>query len=101
VINIRTRQGETVVRTLRFRTKAGAPVNLTGATLTLSVPGFTPPLEAVVVDAPSGRAVIRQTTPDPVSAQPGDYKGRLTLSMPTGYGVPDVRVVPVVVSVLR
>lgn len=101
MISIRTRQGETVVRTLRFRTKAGRPVNLTGATLTLSVPGFTPPLEAVIVDAPGGRAVIRQTIPDPVSAQPGDYKGRLTLSMPTGYGVPDVRVVPVVVSVLR
>jgi hypothetical protein len=101
VINIRTRQGETVVRTLRFRTKAGGAINLSGATITLSVPGLVPSLEAVIVDASGGKVVIRQTTPDPVSAQPGDYKGRLTLSMPTGYGVPDVRVVPVVVTVMR
>lgn len=101
MIGIRTRQGETVVRTLRFRTKAGRPVNLSGATLTLSVPGFVPPLEAVIVDAPSGKAVIRQATLDPVSLQPGEYRGRLTLSMPTSYGVPDVRVVPVVVTVMR
>jgi hypothetical protein len=98
-IPIRVYPGETVVREARFRSTDGAPIDLTGASLSIDVPRFTPALTVQVVDAAQGRIVIRQVGSNPVSVTPGIYRGRLVISMPTAYGVPDIRVVPVVVAV--
>ncbi len=98
-IPIRIYPGETIVREARFRSTSGAPIDLTGASLSIDVPGLTPPLIVQVVDAAQGRIVIRQVGSSPISASPGIYRGRLVISMPTAYGVPDIRVVPVVVVV--
>jgi len=96
---IRVYPGETIVREARFRSTDGTPLDLTGASLSVDVPGLTPALTVQVVDAVQGRVVIRQVGSSPVSAGPGIYRGRLTIFMPTAYGVPDIRVVPVVVVV--
>jgi hypothetical protein len=98
-IPIRVYPGETIIREARFRSTDGTPIDLTGASLSINVPGLTPPLTVQVVDATRGRVVIRQDGTSPVSSSPGTYRGRLTISMPTAYGVPDIRVVPVIVVV--
>jgi hypothetical protein len=98
-IPIRVYPGETIVREARFRSTDGVPINLSEASLSIDVPGLTPALTAQVIDAAQGRIVIRQVGSSPVSVTPGIYRGRLVISMPTAYGVPDIRVVPVVVAV--
>jgi hypothetical protein len=98
-IPIRVYPGETIVREVRFRSSDGAPIDLAGAGLSIDVPRLTPALTVQVVDAAQGRIVIRQVGSSPVSSTPGIYRGRLVISMPTAYGVPDTRVVPVVVAV--
>jgi hypothetical protein len=98
-ITIRASPGETIVREARFRSTDGTPINLTGASISIDVPGFTPTLIVQITNATQGRVVIRQSDTDPITTPPGTYRGRLTLSMPTSYGIADVRVVPVVVHV--
>jgi hypothetical protein len=98
-IPIRVQPGETIVREARFRDASGNPIDLTSATLAIDVPGFSPTLIVQTVDATQGRIVIRQNSSAPVSAASGIYRGHLTITMNTVYGVPDVRVVPVVVAV--
>lgn len=98
-IPIRVQPGETIVREARFRDSSGNPIDLTSATLAIDAPGFLPTLIVQIVNAAQGRIVIRQADSIPVSAAPGIYRGRLTITMGTAYGVSDIRVVPVVVAV--
>jgi hypothetical protein len=97
-ILINVKRGESIAITLEFTDENGNPIDLTSATLSLSMPSI-PGISISPIDLVNGKAMLYASKTTISSLQTVDHEGSITLDLPIDATRSDVRIIPLVIMI--